>query len=100
MEVVSIVHPSSISNLFSFRWEEAPKAEGIKWNSLEHKGPLFAPPYEPLPKSVKFRYAGEEMKLSEAAEEVASFYARMLDHEYTSKPVFNKNFFKDWRKVG
>ncbi|KAH7720203.1 DNA binding/DNA topoisomerase type I [Aphelenchoides avenae] len=80
-------------------WEEAPKAEGIKWNSLEHKGPLFAPPYEPLPKNVKFRYAGEEMKLSEPAEEVASFYAKMLDHEYTSKPVFNKNFFKDWRKT-
>lgn len=22
----------------------------------------------------------------------------MLDHDYTSKPVFNKNFFEDWRK--
>jgi len=30
--------------------------------------------------------------------QVASFYARMLDHDYTSKPVFNKNFFEDWRK--
>ena len=29
---------------------------------------------------------------------VASFYAKMLDHDYTSKPVFNKNFFEDWRK--
>ena len=39
------------------------------------------------------------MTLSKDAEEVASFYARMLDHEYTSKDSFNKNFFKDWRKV-
>ena len=40
------------------------------------------------------------MKLSEGAEEVAGFYARMLDHDYTTKEVFNKNFFNDWRKVG
>lgn len=33
------------------------------------------------------------------AEEVMTFYARMLDHDYTSKTVFNKNFFGDWRKV-
>lgn len=39
------------------------------------------------------------MKLSEAAEEVAGFYARMLDHEYTSKDAFNNNFFKDWQAV-
>lgn len=39
------------------------------------------------------------MALSEDAEEVAGFYAKMLDHEYTSKTVFNQNFFKDWRKV-
>ena len=23
----------------------------------------------------------------------------MLDHDYTTKETFNKNFFKDWRKV-
>jgi DNA topoisomerase-1 len=39
------------------------------------------------------------MALSEPVEEVASFYARMLDHDYTTKEAFNKNFFKDWRKV-
>lgn len=38
------------------------------------------------------------MRLSQDAEEVAGFYARMLDHDYTSKDVFNNNFFKDWRK--
>ncbi|KAK7131825.1 hypothetical protein R3I93_018406 [Phoxinus phoxinus] len=38
------------------------------------------------------------MKLSPGAEEVATFYAKMLDHEYTTKDIFRKNFFKDWRK--
>lgn len=42
---------------------------------------------------------GKAMKLSPAAEEVATFYAKMLDHEYTTKDIFRKNFFKDWRKV-
>lgn len=39
------------------------------------------------------------MTLSADAEEVATFFAKMLDHEYTTKDVFRKNFFKDWRKV-
>ncbi|XP_069322033.1 DNA topoisomerase I, mitochondrial [Eulemur rufifrons] len=33
-----------------------------------------------------------------AAEEVATFYAKMLDHEYTTKEVFQNNFFIDWQK--
>lgn len=39
------------------------------------------------------------MKLSAPAEEVATFFAKMLDHEYTTKDIFRKNFYKDWRKV-
>jgi DNA topoisomerase IB len=41
---------------------------------------------------------GTELKLKEAAEEIMTFYARMLDHDYTAKEVFNTNFMKDWRK--
>lgn len=81
------------------RWEEEPKEEGVKWKTLEHKGPVFAPLYEPLPDNVKFYYDGKLMKLSEPAEEVAGFYGRMLDHDYTTRDLFNNNFFKDWRKV-
>jgi len=75
-------------------WKEAPREDGVKWNFLEHKGPVFAPDYEPLPKDVKFRYNGKSVKLSEKCEEVAGFYARFIEHEYTTKEVFNKNFFK------
>lgn len=84
---------------FIHRWEEEKRDDGTKWAFLEHKGPVFAPPYEPLPDNVKFYYDGKEMKLSQDAEEVAGFYARMLDHDYTTKETFNTNFFKDWRKV-
>ncbi|KAL1491087.1 hypothetical protein ABEB36_011737 [Hypothenemus hampei] len=80
-------------------WEEEKKEDGVKWKFLEHKGPVFAPPYEPLPKNIKFYYNDEEMKLSHETEEVASFYAKMLDHDYTTKDAFNKNFFHDWREV-
>ncbi|XP_050542424.1 DNA topoisomerase I, mitochondrial isoform X2 [Daktulosphaira vitifoliae] len=79
-------------------WEEEKKNDGVKWKFLEHKGPVFAPDYEPLPKNVKFYYEGKCVQLSESAEEVATFYAKMLEHDYTTKEVFNKNFFKDWRK--
>ncbi|KAL7864528.1 hypothetical protein AOLI_G00159480 [Acnodon oligacanthus] len=79
-------------------WEEERYTDGSKWRFLEHKGPVFAPPYEPLPEHVRFYYDGKPMKLSADAEEVATFFAKMLDHEYTTKDIFRKNFFKDWRK--
>ena len=80
-------------------WEEEKKDDGTKWHFLQHQGPLFAPEYERLPSHVRFYYDEKVTRLSEAAEEVATFYGRMLDHDYTTKEVFNKNFFKDWRKV-
>lgn len=41
------------------RWEEERYTDGSKWRFLEHKGPVFAPPYEPLPDKVKFYYDGK-----------------------------------------
>ncbi|XP_069824649.1 DNA topoisomerase 1-like isoform X2 [Dendropsophus ebraccatus] len=79
-------------------WEEEKYEDGIKWKFLEHKCPVFAPPYVPLPKDVKFYYDGKPFQLTVQAEEVALFFASMLDHEYTTKDIFRDNFFKDWRK--
>ena len=76
------------------RWEEDRKDDGTKWKFLEHQGTMFAPPYEPLPDRIKLYYGGVEMKLSEGAEEVATFYARMLEHDYTTRDIFNSNFMK------
>ena len=40
------------------------------------------------------------INLSDPAEECATFYAKMLDHDYTTKEVFNKNFFKvNWHHI-
>ncbi|XP_064187192.1 DNA topoisomerase I, mitochondrial isoform X1 [Anguilla rostrata] len=78
-------------------WEEGQSLDGQKWKTLEHKGPLFPPEYESLPPNVSFYYNGKPVRLSVAAEEVATFYAKMLDHEYTTKETFQKNFFTDWR---
>lgn len=79
-------------------WEEEKYEAGVKWKFLEHKGPYFPPEYQCLPDNVHFYYKGKPVKLSPAAEEVALFFAQMLDHEYTTKEVFRDNFFKDWRK--
>ena len=45
-----------------FRWEEDRRDDGVKWNFLEHKGPLFAPDYEPLPDNVRFYYDGKDYR--------------------------------------
>jgi len=79
-------------------WEEKKYTDGRKWTTLEHKGPLFAEEYVPLPSNVKFYYNNDHVKLCPAAEEVMGFYARMIDHDYTKKDTFNTNFFNDWRK--
>ena len=73
--------------------------DGTKWTFLEHKGPLFAPPYEPLPDDVRLLYKGKkvkpkEIKLSERAEEAATFYARLLQKPCVEDDIFNENFWK------
>merc|ERR1712212_607247 len=90
-------------------WNEDPdekakrEESGIKWTSLEHKGPLFPPEYEPLPKNVYMTYKGNKIDLEPDAEEVMSFYASMINTDYVTdakkSKLFNENFFKDWRGV-
>uniref|UniRef100_A0A8D3DKM9 DNA topoisomerase I n=1 Tax=Scophthalmus maximus TaxID=52904 RepID=A0A8D3DKM9_SCOMX len=89
---------SRIAGDGSKMWEEEKYEDGVKWKFLEHKGPCFPPEYQPLPDNVHFYYDGKKVKLSLATEEVAMFFAQMLDHEYTTKKVFRENFFTDWRK--
>merc|ERR1711972_112696 len=82
-----------------WKWWEEDRGDGkVKWHTLEHNGVYFPDEYEPLPSHVKFYYDGKEMRLKPEAEEVATFYAKMLSHDYTNMHQFNKNFFLDWRK--
>ncbi|KAG7449492.1 uncharacterized protein BT62DRAFT_928217 [Guyanagaster necrorhizus] len=83
-----------------FRWWEVGGGDGsVKWKTLEHNGVIFPPPYEPLPLDVKMKYDGKEVDLPPASEEVASFYAAMIETDHAQDATFNKNFFDDWKKV-
>ncbi|PFH51512.1 hypothetical protein AMATHDRAFT_2969 [Amanita thiersii Skay4041] len=85
-----------------YRWwdGENPNGDGsVKWQNLEHNGVIFPPPYEPLPTDVKMLYNGKVLDLPPTAEEVAGFYAAMLETDHAKDAVFNKNFFEDWKKV-
>jgi DNA topoisomerase-1 len=37
--------------------------------------------------------------LPPASEEVAGFYAAMIETDHAQDKTFNKNFFEDWKKV-
>jgi DNA topoisomerase I len=85
-----------------YRWWEAAAGENDgtkKWTTLEHNGVLFPPPYEPLPKHVKMKYDGQEVSLPPEAEEVAGFFAALIESDHGSNPVFQQNFFNDWLAI-
>ncbi|KAF8556371.1 DNA topoisomerase I [Imleria badia] len=81
-------------------WQEQANGDGEeKWQTLEHNGVIFPPPYDPLPSHVKMKYKGKEVDLQPESEEVAGFYAAMLETDHAQDKTFNKNFFEDWLKV-
>ncbi|PSR73198.1 hypothetical protein PHLCEN_2v10919 [Hermanssonia centrifuga] len=85
-----------------FRWweQQDPNGDGSdKWQTLEHNGVYFPPPYEPLPSHVKMKYNGKSVDLPAAAEEVAGFYAALLESDHAKDQTFNKNFFTDFLTV-
>lgn len=82
-----------------YRWwdEEKKEDDSIKWNTLQHNGVIFPPPYEPLPKNVKLLYDGVPVTLSVEAEEIAGFFGAMLNSTLNvENPTFQKNFFEDF----
>lgn len=44
-------------------------------------------------------HLGKLVHLSPEAEEVAGFYAALLESQHAQDAVFNKNFFEDWKTV-
>ncbi len=81
-------------------WDQAKGDDSIKWQKLEHNGVLFPPEYEPLPNNVKLVYNGTPVTLHVDAEEVAGFFGAMLNSTHNvENPVFQKNFFNDFKDV-
>jgi DNA topoisomerase I len=42
---------------------------------------------------------GNVVNLPPESEEVAQFYAALIESDHAQDAVFNKNFFRDWRAV-
>ncbi|KAI0730252.1 DNA topoisomerase I [Fomitopsis betulina] len=86
-----------------FRWWENQEFHtedsSVKWHALEHNGVYFPPPYEPLPSHVKMKYKGKPVSLPPEAEEVAGFYAALIEAEHTKDATFNRNFFNDFKEI-
>ncbi|PRT53702.1 DNA topoisomerase 1 [Wickerhamiella sorbophila] len=80
-------------------WEEDPNDHSVKWETLEHNGVIFPPPYEKLPDDVKLKYDGKKVDLPVEAEEVAGFYGAMINTDHAKNPVFQANFFGDFKEV-
>ena len=90
-------------------WLEEEKEGGVKWERLEHQGPLFPPSYEPH--GIKMKYdgiflfffsnisQGRDVDLTPPSEEVGSFFAALLETDYAKNATFCKNFFSDFLDV-
>ena len=68
-----------------------------KWSQLTHKGPYFAPEYDYI--GHKIKVANKEVVLDKEAEEAAYFWAQKLATDYVKDSVFQKNFWKDFKKL-
>ncbi|CAK9215968.1 unnamed protein product [Sphagnum troendelagicum] len=77
--------------------KEPGSGEGQKWQTLEHNGVIFPPPYESH--GVKMLYDGKPVDLTNEQEEVATMFAVMKDSDYATKPKFLKNFWEDWKAI-
>src|SRR5579863_2034350 len=66
------------------------------WKTFSHNGITFPDPY--TPKGLSIKYQGQEVKLSELAEEMAYQFAKKKDTPYVQDPVFRSNFMKYFTK--
>ena len=87
-------------------WEKPPEEEDkaseneeetVKWKHMEHNGVLFPPEYEPH--GIKIKYKGEPIELTPEQEEVATFWAQVIDTDYAKKDIAIRNFTKELQKV-
>jgi DNA topoisomerase-1 len=69
----------------------------MKWNTLQHNGVLFPDKYKSH--NIKLLYNKKPIKLSPESEEVATFYAAIINTDYVKNPIFNENFFNDFKLV-
>ncbi|RKP33508.1 hypothetical protein BJ085DRAFT_43334 [Dimargaris cristalligena] len=78
-------------------WLEQNANDTIKWTTLAHNGVYFPPEY--VPHKIPLVYDNKEIALHPEAEEIASYYAQMLETDHAKNPTFVRNFFKDFRAI-
>ena len=66
-----------------------------QWTILKHNGPMF--PDEYIPHKTPVIINNQKIILEPLAEEYATMYAKFINTEYITKPLFNKNFWKDFK---
>jgi len=76
-------------------WEMPPYKGDTKWKRLDHNGICFPPPYKQH--HVNILYKGKPVELNAEQEELATFYAVMLETDWVKKKAFNINFFREFR---
>jgi len=83
------------------RWweknESEAKDDDKMWTSLEHNGVIFPPVHEPH--GVKILYKNSPISLNPEQEELATFWAGILENDLSLKETTQKNFFKDFKKL-
>lgn len=83
-------------------WDAVEPPAGCQWRSMEHAGVSFPEPY--IPHGIPIKYDGQDVQLTPAEEEAATFFAAMdpegmhLGDPKTAK-IFIKNYFEDFRAV-
>lgn len=81
-------------------WEQEENGDSsVKWTTFHHRGVLFPPPYVPLPKDIKMKYDGRILTLPPESEEVAGFFAAMLETDHAQDAKFRENFFRDFKAM-
>ncbi|KAJ1937167.1 DNA topoisomerase 1, partial [Linderina pennispora] len=78
-------------------WLDEKDGSSEKWHTLEHNGVMFPPDY--VPHGVPLIYRKKEIRLVPEAEEVATFFAAVVDGDHGNNPVFQKNFFTDFKEI-
>ena len=109
-KITKLLTTTSLSDIININkwWEETNTEENnkeesenenenetIRWNNLEHNGVLFPPSY--IPHNIKILYKNSPINLNPEQEEIATFWAGLLESDISKKPIAIKNFSKEFK---
>jgi len=99
-KIAKILTTTSFSDIIQVNkwWEQVVEDDSeTKWTKLEHNGIVVAPRYEPH--GVKILYKGNPIELKPFQEEIATFWAGLLNNDLSTKKITRNNFIKEFKNV-